>query len=145
MPALDRYHHVVRAALVKDGWTITHDPLTLELEGDRLFADLGAERLLSAEKGTRKIAVEVKTFRGPSPLTDLQEAMGQYLAYRILLRRIDPERELFIAVPQDVLTTLFRRPVGEGFLTEERGKVFGYDIINEEVVEWIPNDTTTTP
>lgn len=29
MPARDRYHDQVRNALVRDGWTITHDPLRL--------------------------------------------------------------------------------------------------------------------
>ena len=65
MPARDTYHDAVKNALIKDGWTITHDPLVVELGGDRLFIDLGAERVIGAEKGTRKIAVEVKTVRRP--------------------------------------------------------------------------------
>lgn len=43
MPARDLYHETVKNALIKDGWTITHDPLTLELGSSRLFVDLGAE------------------------------------------------------------------------------------------------------
>lgn len=138
MPAQDRFHQVVRTALEKDGWTITDDPLKLEVGEDRLYADLGAEKLLSAEKGTRKIAVEIKTFGSPSPMKDLEDAIGQYIAYRILLRRLESERELYLAVPQDTLTTLFQRPVGEGFLLYEGGKVFGYDSESEEIVQWIP-------
>jgi hypothetical protein len=138
MPAYDKFHDAVRNALVKDGWTITHDPYTLELGGDRMFIDLGAERLLSAEKGTRKIAVEVKTFGGLSPLADLQQAVGQYVVYRILLRQLEPERELFLAVPQDTLQTLFQRPVGQGFIQQEAGKLIGYDSEQEEIIEWIP-------
>ncbi len=65
MPARDLYHDTVKNALVKDGWTITHDPLTLEVASTRLFVDLGAEQVIGAEKGLRKIAVEIKTFRGP--------------------------------------------------------------------------------
>ena len=34
MPALDQDHHIVRHALEKDGWTITHDPLTLTVGQD---------------------------------------------------------------------------------------------------------------
>ena len=57
MPARDIYHEAVKNALVKDGWTITHDPLRLRLRrGRNLFVDLGAERLLAAERGTEKIA-----------------------------------------------------------------------------------------
>jgi XisH protein len=63
MPAKDRYHDTVKNALIKDGWTITHDPLRIRLaRGKNLFVDLGAERLLAAERGTEKIAVEVKSF-----------------------------------------------------------------------------------
>jgi hypothetical protein len=31
MPAKDIYHDTVKNALVKDGWTITHDPLRIRL------------------------------------------------------------------------------------------------------------------
>ena len=72
MPAFDRYHTQVRVALLKDGWTITDDPLTLEIEERKLYVDFGAERLLAAERGTEKIAVEIKSFRTPSPIADLE-------------------------------------------------------------------------
>lgn len=62
MSALDQHHQAVHDALVNDGWIITHDPLTLRVGGRKLFVDLGAERLLAAEKGTRKIAVEIRPF-----------------------------------------------------------------------------------
>ena len=79
MPALDQDHHIVRHALEKDGWTITHDPLTLTVGQDRVHLDLGAERVIAAEKGIRKIAVEIKMFRGLSRVADLEEAIGQYV------------------------------------------------------------------
>jgi len=50
MPAKDIYHNTVRTALEKDGWTITNDPLTLEIGDRSLFVDLGAEKILAAEK-----------------------------------------------------------------------------------------------
>ena len=63
MPAHDIYHDTVKSALVKDGWTITHDPIRLRLRrGKNLFVDLGAELLLAAERGAEKIAVEIKSF-----------------------------------------------------------------------------------
>ncbi|MFM2431796.1 MAG: fdxN element excision controlling factor protein [Cyanobacteriota bacterium] len=43
MPAKDLFHDAVKAALVKDGWTVTHDPLTLKVGKKDLFVDLGAE------------------------------------------------------------------------------------------------------
>jgi hypothetical protein len=46
MPAKDHYHETVKNALIKDGWTITHDPLILRLSKKKLYIDLGAEQLL---------------------------------------------------------------------------------------------------
>ena len=52
MPAKDIYHDTVKAALIKDGWTITHDPLTIRLTRKKLYVDLGAERLIAAQRDT---------------------------------------------------------------------------------------------
>ncbi len=103
MPALDHYHEAVRNALIKDGWTITDDPLTLTVGADRIPIDLAAERVIAAYKGVRKIAVEIKTFAGASRIADLESALGQYVLYRMALRRAEPDRELFLAVPQPVV------------------------------------------
>lgn len=137
MPARDVYHEVVKNALVKDGWTITHDPLILDLGGSRLFVDMGAEKVIGAQKGLQKIAVEVKTFSGPSEMRDLAQAIGQYVLYRIFLKRIEPERQLYLAVPQDVVENVFRDECGQGFLLDEQGKLLGFDIAREEVVQWL--------
>ena len=64
MPQRDIYHDVVKNALIKDGWTITHDPLILPYGGRNLYVDLGAEVPIGAEKDDRRIAVEVKSFSG---------------------------------------------------------------------------------
>jgi hypothetical protein len=50
--------------------------------------------LLAAEKGPRRIAVEIKSFSGPSELADLHVAVGQFVVYREVLADIDPQREL---------------------------------------------------
>lgn len=64
MPARGSYHEIVRKALIKDGWTITDDPLTLKFGMTELYVDLGAEKVLAAEKEGRKIVVEIKSFLG---------------------------------------------------------------------------------
>lgn len=53
MPAKDLYHDSVKQALIKDGWTITHDPYTLSFGQKDVFVDLAAERPLGAEKDRR--------------------------------------------------------------------------------------------
>src|SRR5258708_33705788 len=65
MSRLDLYHDAVRHALEKDGWTITHDPLTLSVGGRDIYVDLGAEKPIAAEKEGRRIAVEIKSFWAP--------------------------------------------------------------------------------
>jgi hypothetical protein len=79
MPAKDIYHDHVKNALTKDGWTVTHDSLALKWGRKDMYADLGAEKLLAAEKKERKIAVEVKSFVGASMIKDLRDALGQYV------------------------------------------------------------------
>ncbi len=45
--AKDLFHDVVKNALIKDGWKITDDPLSLKVGDSELYIDLGAERLIS--------------------------------------------------------------------------------------------------
>jgi hypothetical protein len=138
MPALDRYHEAVRNALIKDGWTITADPLTLRFGRDRVHIDLAAERLIVAEKDMERIAVEIKTFSGASPIADFEDALGQYVLYRMALRRAEPDRMLYLAVPNSVVESQFRtRELWKAFLTDEHGKVLSFDEEREEVVEWL--------
>ncbi|HET6384583.1 MAG TPA: element excision factor XisH family protein [Armatimonadota bacterium] len=92
LPARDSFHNAVRAALEKDGWVITDDPLLIRFGRRNVFVDLGAERPLAAERDGRRIAVEVKSFTGPSDVTELERALGQYRLYSFILPRRDPGR-----------------------------------------------------
>ena len=74
MPAKDFYHDPVKNALVKDGWTITNDPLRLKWGVRELFVDLGLTKLIAAQKAEQKIAVEIKGFTNPSMIADLEQA-----------------------------------------------------------------------
>jgi XisH protein len=88
MPAKDIYHNAVRNALEKDSWQITKDPFILKWGTRDLYIDLGAEKLIAAEKSGEKIAVEIKSFIGASPVTDLENALGQYILYYDILTRL---------------------------------------------------------
>jgi hypothetical protein len=108
----DAYHDAVRHALEKDGWTITHDPLTLSAGARDVYVDLGAEQPIAAEKPGRKIAVEIKSFLGASPVRDLEEAMGQFVLYRNLLQSQEPERRLYLAIRDRTFRGIFSEPLG---------------------------------
>jgi CRISPR/Cas system-associated exonuclease Cas4 (RecB family) len=107
MSARDLFHQAVRNALEKEEWVITDDPLEIELEEVTLKIDLGAERLIAAEKAGEKIAVEIKTFASNSPVSDFHTALGQFLNYQIALEENDSERLLYLAVPVDAIEKFF--------------------------------------
>lgn len=90
MPARDIYHENVRNALIKDGWTITHNPYHLSFGRRDVYVDPGAGRMLGAERGQERIAVEIKTFTGSSEIRDFETALGQYVFYRVLLNKPTP-------------------------------------------------------
>lgn len=69
--------------------------------GENLFVDLGAERLLAAERGTEKIAVEIKSFTSPSDMRALEQGIGQFVLYARLLKRYYPEYILYLAVSEN--------------------------------------------
>jgi hypothetical protein len=137
MPALDIYHENVRQALIRDGWIITHDPYTLTFGQRDVFIDLGAERVIAAEKGQEKIAVEVKSFQGASDIRDLELALGQYVFYRSLLTRFEPGRKLFLAVPVSVLANTLQEPIARPVLTDLSIAVIAFDPRQEVIVQWI--------
>jgi len=138
MPAKDFYHDAVKAALVKDSWKITHDPLSLRWGSKDLFVDPGAEKLLAAEKEGRKIAVEVKSFLGRSEVDDLENALGQYVLYSKILDRTEPEREIYLAVRELVFIDVFEQPIGKILIDDGVVKLLVFDDAEEEIVRWIP-------
>ena len=137
MPKQDVFHQLVKDALTREGWTITHDPYPLRYGEHNLFVDLGAEAPIGAEKDGRKIAVEVKSFLGRSEVSDLERALGQFLLYRFLLARVEPDRSLYLAVPEETYFSLFDPADGRDLVAEHaiRLLVFGPD--QEVILRWI--------
>lgn len=107
MPAKDLYHDAVKAALIKDGWSITADPYLIRYKDVDLYADLAAERPIAAEREGQKIVVEIKSFVGRSLMTDFHNAVGQYMVYQALIRETAPEYSLYLAVDDIVYRNFF--------------------------------------
>jgi hypothetical protein len=137
MPARDTYHDAVRRALIKDGWTITDDPFRLVWGERDFYVDLGAERVVAAEKAGNRIAVEVKGFLGASPMHDLELALGQFVLYRSILEEQEPDRVLFLAVPAEP-AELLDEPVGQLLIAKHLLRAVVFDPHNEEILRWIP-------
>lgn len=138
MPAKDIYHDAVKTALIKDGWTITQDPLSLRIGKKDLFIDLGAEKLLAAQKGSDKIAVEIKSFVGPSEIRDLENALGQFVLYQNALSLAEPDRTLYLAIREAIYLDLFEEEIGKMLLERNVIKLISFDPEQEVVTRWIP-------
>jgi XisH protein len=71
MPTQDLYHDVVRDALRKDGWRITHTALQLKARAEASAEELWEGPWLIADKDERKVAVAVSSLVGHSNLADV--------------------------------------------------------------------------
>ena len=136
MPRPDSIHGAVKAALIKDGWTITDDPFTMEYEDLRLFADLAAERKLATDANERRIVVEVKTFADRSPIHAFEEALGQYLVYQSILELTDPDRQLYLAIAKTVYNIVFERMSIQAIVERWKLALVIVDAETEEIVRW---------
>ncbi len=136
MPARDTFHNAVKNALVKEKWLITHDPLSLDVGGVEMYIDLGAEKLIAAEKEGEKIAVEIKSFLGGSAITEFHTALGQFMNYRLALMEEEADRILYLAVPSDTYKTFFALQFIQRAIEQYRLKLIVYDPVKEVIVKW---------
>ena len=137
MPARDIYHESCKNALIKDGWQITHDPYLITFGTKTVFIDLGAERMLAAEKDNQRIAVEIKSFRSASDIKDLEMAVGQYVFYRSLLARYETGRKLFLAVPESVFASTLNEAIARPVLEDLSISVLAFDPEKEVICKWM--------
>lgn len=138
MPTRDLYHDAVKNALIKDGWLITDDPYIIKYEDAELYADLGAEKTLAAERQGQKIVVEIKSFVGKSMMYDFHGALGQYIVYRDLIQLTEPERTLYLAIDDLVYAEFFRRKSIEIITHQNQLRLIVVDINQETILQWIP-------
>jgi hypothetical protein len=136
MSRKDTFHDIVRRALEKDGWIITHDPLLLRYELGNLYIDLGAEKVLAAERDGQKIAVEVKSFLQNSAVSEFHTALGQFISYRILLAEQYPDYALYLAVPLDAYTSFFATQLAQGIIQSQQLKLIVYKPQQEVIDQW---------
>jgi hypothetical protein len=137
MPKLDIIHNSVKNALIKDGWLITDDPYIIQYRRTTLYADLGAECPMAAERDGQKLVVEVKSFIDASKIQDLKEALGQYDIYRYLLEETAPDRKLYIAISKVAYNTFFTQDVTQLILNRHKLPIIVVELETEEIMQWI--------
>jgi XisH protein len=135
--ARDIFHEVVKKALQKEQWTITDDPLKFKFGNINFQVDLGAEKLVAAEKAGEKIAIEIKSFLNPSAITDFYGALGQFLSYKLALETVEPNRVLYMAVPLDAYQTFFQYEFAQIAVKRYQILLIVYDPAAEVIVQWI--------
>lgn len=143
----DKIHQIVKKALIKSGWQITDDPYVISYGERFLFIDLGAEetdktneinsRVIGAKQGEKIIAIEIKEFTTPSPIVELEQAIGQYTLYQLLLKQVEPTRELYLAITTKMNEEIFSEPIGQLVIQELNLKLIIIDTKKEEIIQWI--------
>jgi XisH protein len=135
--ARDKFHQEVKIALEKDGWNITDDPLYIKVGKIPIQIDIGAEKLIGAERNGEKIAVEIKTFGRASFITALHEAVGKYIVYRTVLKYIESDRMLYLALPDDTYEEFGQEPIVKSIFNEYDFKILLYEPVNQTITSWI--------
>ncbi|MBL1202044.1 MAG: fatty-acid synthase [Nostoc sp. GBBB01] len=148
MSRRDNIHNIIKQAIIKDGWIITNDPYVISYGERFLFIDLAATisstvkqaqgSFIGATKKNQRIAIEIKDFRSQSALADLEQALGQYVLYQLLLSKIEPERELYLAITDNIYSDIFNEPIGELVITAIPLKLIIINLQTVEVIQWIP-------
>lgn len=137
MPARDRFHNAVKTGLEKQGWKITHDPLTVSFELGDMYIDLGADKILAAERENQKIAVEIKSFFNTSAISEFHTALGQFINYRLALSEQEADRTLYLAVPIDTYTSFFTIRLVQNIIKTYQLKLITYQPETEDIIQWI--------
>lgn len=96
----------------------------------------GAEKVIAAERGEEKIAVEIKSFIGTSNISEFHTAVGQFINYRVALEERQPERILYLAVPIGVYRRFFILPFVQTIVKRFQIILIIYDPVGEVILEW---------
>jgi XisH protein len=139
MAAKDKFHKDIKAALINDGWTVTHDPYEIKdkaLISKNLEIDLAAEKILAAEKDKQKIAVEVKSLVSDSIIYEFHSILGQYLNYQVALDTVEPDRILYIAIPEQGYKRLLKEGITKLSIERFAIKIIIFDIDNQSIIQW---------
>lgn len=136
--AREAFYQQVKNALIKDGWKITDDPLTISIsEAIKVHIDLADDNVIAAERDSDKIAVEIKSFISGSDISEFHTTLGQYLNYRLALEINEIEKIVYLAIPNETYKDFFQLPFIQGIVHNHQVKLIVYDPKREEIKQWI--------
>ena len=138
MPTQDLYHDVVRDALRKDGWRVTHTALQLKARVEASAGELWEGPWLIADKDERKVAVAVSSFVGRSSQADVIQTWAQLGLSRPRLHAMDADRVVYLALRQATYSACFGGIEGDLLLEKARMQLIVFDPRAEVIVQWVP-------
>jgi hypothetical protein len=138
MSTPDLYHDVVRDALRKDGWRITHTALQLKARAASSTEESWEGPWLIADKDERKGAVAVDSFIGRSSPADVIQTWERLGFSRPRLHALDSDRVVYLAVRQATYSACFGGTDGDLLLAKEGIQLIVFDPRAEVIVQWAP-------
>ena len=75
----------------------------------------------------------------------LEDALGQFVLYELVLRRVEPRRQLFLAIPEEAWRGVFTEELGQIVLAGHAVRLLIVDPLKEVIVQWIPSTPGETP
>ena len=93
--------------------------------------------MIAAVKDSEEIAVEIKSFISKSEMDDLENALGQYILYENVMSVVEPNRELYLAVADNIFEAIFEDAIGQLLLENENLKICVFNPETEEIIRWI--------
>ena len=58
--------------------------------------------------------------------------------YRSILRRLTPDRKLYLAIPQDIHQDFFLQPAIQDITSDQNRQLIIFDPDRETILQWIP-------
>jgi hypothetical protein len=134
MPAKDKLHDAVVRALQKANWTIESEQVRLVVKKRYVYLDIQARN--NVDKHI--ILVEVKGFENiRSFVAYLSDVLGQYSLYKTVLKHLEIDYPLYLAVPKVVYDDMLQEELSQEAIKDLQMKLLVFDPEKEEIVLWL--------
>lgn len=64
-------------------------------------------------------------------------AIGQFINYQVVLENKEPDRILYLVVPQEIHNTFFQSLLAQSVIKKYQIKLIIYDPESEVIIEWL--------
>ncbi len=75
-------------------------------------------------------------------MNELEKATGQYLLYLFILAREEPDRELYLAIPETAYYRFFSKRIINSFIRSQNIQMIVFNELEEKITQWIDEKNT---